>query len=113
VESLRGRDQDIQRTWELVSERSILLTGPRWVGKTSLMEALQSSPRHGWRVVLVELHGKRDVASVLPDLRQALDAVGLGPSRVKEAAGGIRGVELAGVGVSLGEVDSQGPWERL
>lgn len=114
MESLQGRDQDIERTWELVAERSILLTGPRRVGKTSLMEALQEAPRSGWRVVLVDLQGKRDVASVLPDLRQVLESAGLGPSRIADGAARIHGLEIGGIaGLSLRDQSKPGPWESL
>jgi hypothetical protein len=46
-----GREADFDRAWALVERGSVLLTGPRRHGKTSLMSAMQDRPRTGWTVV--------------------------------------------------------------
>jgi hypothetical protein len=59
---LIGRDADLDAIWDLVRSRSVLLTGPRRVGKTELLRDMVDRPRSGWRAVRVDLEGQSTIA---------------------------------------------------
>jgi hypothetical protein len=52
---LWGRDSDIAQLWKLLENGSVLLTGPRRHGKSSLMYALHDNPSKGFNVILLDI----------------------------------------------------------
>ena len=52
---LYGRRGDVDALWRLVEASSVLLTGPRRHGKTSLQYALFDDPQPGWTVANVDV----------------------------------------------------------
>lgn len=50
-----GRDKVIERIWRLLQEFSILFTAERRVGKTTVLNELENSPREGFRVIYSDL----------------------------------------------------------
>jgi hypothetical protein len=50
-----GREEDVDAVWRLLDRGSVLLTAPRRWGKSSLMSALQDSPRPTWTVLQLDV----------------------------------------------------------
>lgn len=51
AEDLRFREEFIQRLWESILTHHLILKAPRRCGKTSVMEHLRASPKHGFSVI--------------------------------------------------------------
>jgi hypothetical protein len=51
AEDLRFRDRFIDALWESLLTHHLILKAPRRCGKTSVMEHLRSSPKHGYAVI--------------------------------------------------------------
>ena len=52
---LWGRTNDVAQLWDLLQKGSVLLTGPRRHGKSSLMYAVYDKPLKGFVVILVDV----------------------------------------------------------
>ena len=74
---LFGREADRRRLLAVLEERSTLLMGPRRVGKTSLLGALQAHSDPQWRFVLVDLQGLTTESEFVKALKRALAQDGL------------------------------------
>ncbi len=98
---LVGRNEDLERLWDLLRERSVLLIGPRRVGKTVLLGQMAAEPREGWTAVRVDLQGESTVEGMVERTLGELGRRGLGPAVASSVTGRLRGVEVAGTGVSL------------
>ncbi len=67
-----GRDEEVEALWRLVNKGNVLITGPRRYGKTSLMSALDDSPREGWTVVSLDVEYVQDPPEFLIEVTAAL-----------------------------------------
>src|SRR5512140_3360898 len=67
-----GREKDVRRLWALIERGSVLLTGPRRWGKSSLMEALEDQPLPGWQVLGLDVEYVEDPAEFLTELTATL-----------------------------------------
>lgn len=52
---LWGRDEELDYLWHLLTRGSVLLTGPRRHGKSSLMYGILDHPRSGFSVILLDV----------------------------------------------------------
>lgn len=105
---LIGREGALDAIWRLLETKSMQLTGPRRVGKTSVMREMRRSPRPGWRVLLLDLQGAKtteDLADRWADQLPGEVATELG---LRQA--GVAGAQKA-VGVELAGPGS--PWRRI
>ena len=114
---LAGRDQVLDqaqlllgRVKEKMSEKSLLLTGQRGVGKTVLLHEIDRlAIRTGYRTVVLESHGNKSLAVLLiPPLRKLLfelDRASGGGSKAKRGLAVLKGF-INGLGqVSLGDIE--------
>lgn len=91
------------------SEKSILLTGLRGVGKTVLLNEIErKATGAGYRTIMVEAHEDKPLAALLvPHLRQllfALNRVAGAGDKVKRGLAVLKGF-MDGVRVSLGDIE--------
>ncbi len=105
-----GREREVDAAWHLLERGSVLLTGPRRSGKSSLMSALEDAPRDGWTVVYLDVEYVQTPSEFLTELTAALlqqDTIGRvlsgarrGPSMVVQWVSSV----LDEVGVGAGGV---------
>ncbi|MBW2255584.1 MAG: AAA family ATPase [Deltaproteobacteria bacterium] len=92
---------------------SVLLYGPRRVGKSTLLNEIAEHPPHAHTLLRIDLEGhlQHPVEELASQVRHHLRIAGLGPGTdLKEH---IEQVEGAGFGVRLRQAGSPGPWEQL
>lgn len=111
-QTLVPREQVLQTLWERLENGSLLVYGPRRVGKSTLLDTIEEQPKEGWVAVRVDIEGCQDIPTFVAKIRDRLrvhklisDADGL--------AGRIESVEIVGVGAGLRAKESRGDWELL
>ena len=67
-----GREKDVRRLWMLIERGSVLLTGPRRWGKSSLMGALEDHPLPAWHVLALDVEYVENPAEFLTELTATL-----------------------------------------
>ncbi len=108
-----GREQDSGKIWKVLEERSVLLVGPRRIGKTELLRSMVQTPRPGFLGVRVDLQGANSVAEAVERILHEMQKRGIAESlgaRVEAR------VSSAGVGpaqIALRDPAHADPWERL
>lgn len=98
-----GRRADADALWRQLEHGSVLLTGPRRHGKSSLMHALADAPRPDWTVEYFDVEYVQTPSELLIELTAAV----LAHQRLRAALGTIANVpgRLAGwIGGLVGEV---------
>jgi hypothetical protein len=97
---------------EALEVGSVLLYGPRRVGKSTLLEQLVAYPPHGWRAVRVDLEGclKQPIQGLAVELHAQLSAAGLAPAE-EGLLDRLASVEVAGVGAEFRETNPAAEWE--
>jgi hypothetical protein len=105
-----GRDAEVGHLWRLLNQGSVLLTGPRRHGKSSLMYGLHDNPEEKFRVILLDVEWIQTPEEFLTTM--AAELLALNP--VREVVKGIRAVPSAlsrwiggvidEVGVGLGNI---------
>ncbi|MCB9760474.1 MAG: AAA family ATPase [Alphaproteobacteria bacterium] len=113
AQELLGRGQDIAQLRADLDQYSILLIGPRRIGKTELLKRLVSHPGRGWRAVRVDLEGLDAIDGAVNRIAAKLAEAGLGPNAVGDALERIREVSVGPVGLSREGREDPGPWARL
>lgn len=83
---LWGREQDVRHLRQLLGKGSVLLTGPRRHGKSSLMYALFDSPQPGSKVILLDVEWVETPEEFLTTMTAELLAI----DRVREIAAALR-----------------------
>jgi hypothetical protein len=102
---LIGRTEHIDALWRTFDRASVLLTGPRRMGKTSLLRALEAQPRPGWVALFIDLQGARSVDEPASRWRDAL------PAQARaEAEGASLGARAAGAALNLGDGATRDAW---
>lgn len=72
-ENFFGREQDVDRLWDLLTRHDILLLGPRRIGKTSVARAVMAQARaNDWHAVEVNVASGSDERAFLDKLDQAI-----------------------------------------
>jgi hypothetical protein len=69
---LFGRAPVLQSLWKAIQRGSVLLTGPRRHGKTSVMYGLHDKPLERWQVVITDIEYLDDPADVLETMLASL-----------------------------------------
>lgn len=105
--ALVGREGDIQRLWASLARRSVLLSGPRRVGKTELLRTMAAMPHPGWVVLSVDLQG----ASTTADLVGRWEAAA--PAEARATAAGLKAAQGAIHAATGGVSPSVDGWTRL
>lgn len=102
----------LNQLWERLEAGSLLLYGPRRVGKSTLLDLIEETPADGWIAVRVDIEGCQGiqpfVAAILDRLQShelVADPDGL-TSRIES-------VEIAGLGAAMRERAARGDWELL
>jgi hypothetical protein len=108
-----GRDSELAHIWSLLERGSVLLTGPRRHGKSSLMYALRDQPREDVEVILLDVEWVESPEEFLTTMAAELLAI----DRVRKAVQKLRAapsvltrwisgaIDEIGVGVgSVGEL---------
>jgi hypothetical protein len=111
--NLWGRDSDIAQLWKLLENGSVLLTGPRRHGKSSLMYALLDTPPKDFHVILLDIEWVETPEEFLTTMaaellandriRQVMKNLKSMPTLLKKWVGSA--IDEVGVGVgSVGEL---------
>jgi hypothetical protein len=112
--ALFGRDEDLRRVTERLESGSVLLVGPRRIGKTELLRHIGEHPPRGLVAMRVDLEGLDDVAGAVGRVRDACARQELAPRRVLEKLRELRRVEVAGVlEIERGEAPQTSAWHGL
>lgn len=100
---LYGREEELDEVVGLVKAgRWVAVLGPRFVGKTSLVKAMNPVLEEaGFQAVYVNLWGARRVQGLLEGVARGLSSSRGLMDRVKEALGRIEGVSVGPGGVSV------------
>lgn len=106
---LIGRDELIAELWDRLGESSVILHGPRRVGKTALLEKMSSQPRTGFRLVRVDLQGATTVADAVARI---VEELGKGVVQLAQDVVRRTSVDLQIVKVDRVEADPD-PWASL
>jgi hypothetical protein len=72
-EQFFGRVRELRDFWDLLDRNHVVLSGPRRLGKTSLLQRLvDDSSALGWHGVLLDLQGHDSVEAMLSELERRL-----------------------------------------
>jgi len=112
AESLLGREADITNLWQTLRSSSALMSGPRRIGKTSLLRQLTANPRPGWRALLIDLEGLASAEEGIERILKALKHAGLGGG-AGEMVDQVSEVSVAGVSVGRERPTDASIWSRL
>lgn len=105
---LVGREKDQTRLWTALQARSVLLSGPRRVGKTELLRTMAGAPHAGWTVVSIDLQGARTVAELVRRFEEAAPGITRSEAAVRES---IQGAIRSTAGAPTAEPIE--PWARV
>ncbi len=112
VVELLGRDGDLRRLWSLLEDCSVLLTGPRRIGKTAVLKEMVRLPPPGWRPVRVDVQGLRTTEAGLAAIRSALPGSESVAAEVRRQVGRVSKVDVVGVGLERASAPRD-TWEVL
>ncbi|WP_300451906.1 ATP-binding protein [Accumulibacter sp.] len=111
-----GRQRELSDLWDLFESNNVLLSGPRRLGKSSILQRLaDDAPSHGWHAVLIDLQGHGTAEEMLaeidralpePAIKRWLETARKGAGR---AADRLRKLELRLPGGLGGSIDLQAP----
>lgn len=96
----------------ILERKSLLLYGPRRVGKSTELDRLVANPPPGRRVIRIDLEGH--LREPIQELAEAV-RVHLIEARLLrlDPTDGVESVQVAGFGVTLSEQEVQDPWRTL
>lgn len=115
-EQFHGRARELADLWDLFETNNVVLSGPRRLGKTSILQRLcDDAPHRGWNATLVDLQGHSAVENVLAEIERAIpdtsisrwiDAARRGAGRATDR---LKKIELKLPGGLGGALDLQAP----
>lgn len=115
-EQFHGRTRELTDLWDLFEANNVVLSGPRRLGKTSILQRLcDDAPAHGWQAAMVDLQGHSTVEPVLAEIERALPEASVArwveatKKGVGRAADRLKKIELKLPGGFGGAVDLQAP----
>lgn len=108
-----GREQDSLNLWRFLEERSVLLVGPRRIGKTELLRSMVLAPRPGFLGVRVDLQGALTVTEAVQRILQEMQKHGIVESLGARIETHVSSAGLGPAQVALRDQTSADPWERL
>jgi hypothetical protein len=115
TENIVGRDGLIAQMWEILETRSIYMNDLRRVGKTVILEKMESKPPPGWLTVKRDLGGCHTAAEFATrayrDSAAALGARKKTLRLMEELLGGMKGTEIVGVLKLPGGATA--PWKEV
>ncbi len=106
---LLGRDELLTALWTELDHRSLLLSGPRRIGKTELLRAMATSPARGWRTVRVDVEGLKTFPEAVEEIERVLRRENLLSSSVRDAMSRVEEVSIAGSGMKLRDAHTSSP----
>ncbi len=96
-----GRDQLIDRLWQILERQSLVLTAERRMGKTSVIKKMEATPQAGKLVIYRDLEGVRSplefVEIVLSDVETYLSRLQRTAAKARELLQQIGGLEFKGM----------------
>lgn len=95
-----GRDQDIRRFWDILSRQSLLLVGPRRVGKSCVLQKMRHAPPAGVEMLLETVEDCDAIAAFLQRLLGSAASVLSWKGKV--AGRTLQALQLVGGSVELG-----------
>lgn len=111
-----GRTRELEDLWALLESNHIVLSGPRRLGKTSLLQRLVDDARdNGWHAALIDVQGHSSIEALLGELDRALPAATISGwmdaamRATGSAADRLRKIELTLPGGFGGALDLQAP----
>jgi len=113
-----GRTRELDDLWNLLESNNVVLSGPRRLGKTSILQRLSDqADAHGWHATLIDLEGHRTVKQMLSEIERKLPASSIErwfettKSATSRAAERLRKIEVKLPGGMGGAIDLQAPPE--
>jgi AAA ATPase domain len=117
-DKLIGRDRVLEICWTRLEQgSSLLVTGERRIGKSSIAQTLDARPRPDWIVVYLNVEAITSVEDLVRSLLAALQREQRIDRRAKKALGGlldrVSGVSIAGTGVEVRQRTERAAYELL
>src|SRR5260221_8964736 len=101
LKAIVGRDELVNRMWDILEGRSIYMNDLRRVGKTVILHKMQAAPRDGWLAIKRDLGGCHTAGEFATqayrDSHDVLSAKKRGLRRMGQLLGKLSGTEIAGV----------------
>jgi hypothetical protein len=101
-----GRDRLIQRLWQILEQRSLVLTAERRMGKTSVIKKMRAEPQADWHLVYRDVEAFRTplefVDAVYQDVREYLGIPSQAMARARQILKELGGLELQGLKLPTG-----------
>lgn len=111
-----GRTRELEDLWGLLESNHVVLSGPRRLGKTSLLQRIvDDAPARGWHAALIDVQGHSGTADLFSELDRALPdaAISRWFEAARKASGSVadrlRKIELKLPGGFGGALDLQAP----
>ncbi|NOY27553.1 MAG: hypothetical protein GXP62_16945 [Oligoflexia bacterium] len=101
-----------QKLLSVLERKSLLLYGPRRVGKSTELDRLVANPPPGRRVIRIDLEGHLHypIQELAQGARRHLVDAGL---LQLDPTDGVESVQFAGFGLTLNEHEAEDPWRTL
>ena len=106
-EELPGREGLIRGLWQALGERNLIMSGPRRVGKSSMLKLMARHPAVGFALYRADLQGCGTVEEAFQRIYDVLPR----PRMAEVAAQAGRVQEVSGV--KLADQERGSPWDRL
>lgn len=116
LSKLNLRESELEHMWEVLEERSVLLVGPRRIGKTTLIRDAIRVPRknaQAFRGVRVDVEYSASVEAGVERILEGLATIRLAEAVTERVGQKIASANLGPVGVALRPEDGADPWKRL
>jgi AAA ATPase domain len=116
--NLIGRDRTIERCWTRLEQgSSLLVTGERRIGKSSIAQTLDLRPRDGWVVVYLNVEAITTIDDLVRSLVTKLQGEQRLDRKVKKAIGGlldrVSAIKIAGSGIEVRQRSEGAAYEVL
>ena len=59
VKDIIGRDEEIQKIWNILEKQSVVIASLRRMGKTCILQKMAAQPIHGWKALHYFFQGKK------------------------------------------------------
>ncbi len=80
-EAIIGRNNEIERMWDMLDRKSIIFTAERRVGKTSIMRKMLENPREGWEPIIVLVESVQHPIECVQKIHQEVDRLKIRSSK--------------------------------
>ncbi|MCD4665746.1 MAG: hypothetical protein K8R68_10800 [Bacteroidales bacterium] len=77
VKDIIGRDEEIQKIWNILEKQSVVIASLRRMGKTCILQKMAAQPIHGWKALHYFVQGKKSPGEFVDGLYKLLIEVGI------------------------------------